>query len=477
MKFLQKTGTFVLMFFTFLFGMSMTPTAYAAPGDSATLFFDDFESASFGKWNTPTSPNWEVNFGSLRGIYGADVEGNTDSNDALQKSVSTLGYENIEISYRFKADNLENDDAVRIQYSTNGGAAWTTVYSIADGEDDHVDGTPTGLYHKFHTLPGNAANNPNFVLRFDPDLVGGPDEAWIDDVMLTGKEVRGTAPAPSPTPVSPAPTPVPPTTTASETSYVACNDGRDNDTDGMTDVFDLDCLDYRQTLSVVTQVAGGTLSPSDFPFSVSMGTLTLANALPGSLAGIEITNPQTGTWRILPQTQPGYTATFGGDCNTSGMLAMGFNIYARCTVTHTFTVGVTTTPTPPPTSPLGAESEYLTCSDATDNDGDGLVDVYDLDCINFRQTAEIITRVRGGTATSSQALMQVRFHGTTTSGVFLGSAGVVEVTNPTTGTWQLLLSVLPGYTPSFSGNCNATGAFSMGFNMRKQCIVTYTFNE
>jgi hypothetical protein len=496
MKILRRTFAVLITLFVFVATMGgIAPIAYAAPGDSATLFFEDFESASFTRWNMPISPNWEVNFGSLRGIYGANVEGDTDGNDALQKSVSTAGYDNIELSYRFKADGLDNDavnfDEVRVEYSPNGGATWATVYSIADGEDDHVDGTPTGLYHKFHMLPANAANNPNFVLRFDPDFLGGHDEVWIDDVMLIGKEVDGTpsplpaptpapSPAPTPTPVpSPestpvaTPTPMPETLPKGETSFAACNDGVDNDGDGMTDVFDLDCLDYRQTLNIVTQVSGGTLASSDFPLSIFHGSTLHENTLPGSAVGVEHTNPQSGTWRIAPKEQPGYATAFSGNCDTAGTLPMGFNIYARCTVTHTF---ADETLSPSSTPELGLESEYLTCSDGINNDGDGLVDVFDLDCLIFRQTAEIVTHVVGGTAAPSDALMQVRFNETATSGMFTGSADIVEVTNPTAGTWQLFPTSLPNYTSSFSGDCDATGAFSMGFNTRKQCIVTYAVN-
>jgi len=477
------------MLFAFAITMgAITPVAYAAPGDTATLFFDDFESASFMHWDGPISPNWEVNFGSLAGIYGADVEGNTDGNDAIQRSISTAGYEDIRLSYRFKADNLDNDainyDEVRVEYSPDGGRTWVTVYSIADGEDDHVDGTQTGLYHKFHLLPANAVNNPNFRLRFNPILVGTPDEVWIDDVRITGREMSGAPtppPAPSPVP-SPAPTPSPapslsPSTppsggaAASESSYAACNDTVDNDRDGMTDVFDLNCLIFRQTLHVTTRAVGGTLTPPDFSSQIFFGNTPLSGSMTGSATGVELTNPNSGIWRIVAGTQPGYTPQFSGDCDTAGTLSMGFNIYARCTITQTFGGGGT----PPPPS-LSDESGYRACGDGMDNDGDGMTDVYDLNCLNYRQTAEIVTRVTGGTALPSDARMQIWFSDTTASSEIVGSAAVIEVTNPTSGNWRLTPSPLQNYTTSFSGACDSSGNFSMGFNVRKQCVVTYTFN-
>lgn len=239
----------------------------------------------------------------------------------------------------------------------------------------------------------------------------------------------------------------------------------------MTDVFDLDCLIYRQTLNITTRVLGGTLSPSDFLSSVFQESTLLSGDRAGSASGIEVTNPRSGVWRIAASSQPGYTPMFSGDCDASGMLPMGFNIYARCTITQTF--AESTVPTPP--SP-GSETGYLMCGDAIDNDGDGMTDVFDLDCLDFRQTAEIITRISGGTAVPSDAMMRVRFSNSAQSDMLAGSANIVEVTNPTTGTWRLVPTALQNYTPSLSGDCNASGDFSMGFNMRKQCVVIYTFN-
>jgi hypothetical protein len=322
----------------FLFGAlllglcSFVPSAFAAPGDTATLFVDDFETANFSKWEQPISPNWEVNFGSITGVYGADVEGNTDGNDAIRRSLSTVGYDNLVLSYRFKADNLDRDavnfDEVRVQYSTNGGATWATIYSIADGEDDHIDSTETGLYHKFHALPAAASNNANFAIRFDPDLVGGPDEVWIDDVMVTGREIGSTIP-PSPPP----PPPTPPTPGGTETSYLACNDGIDNDQDGTTDVFDLGCLDFRQTVKIVTKVAGGSTKAGGFSMSVRLNETTETAQVAGSASGFEVTSPITNTWQVLTVPHEGYVPFFAGDCSTEGSFAMEFNMYKTCTVT------------------------------------------------------------------------------------------------------------------------------------------------
>ncbi len=465
--------------------LTIIPFAHAGVGDRSALFFDDFEQASFAKWETPTSPNWEVNFGSLAGTYGADVEGNTDGNDAIRRSVSTLGHNNIEISYRFKADNLENNsinnDAVRVQYSLDGGRNWVTIYSIADGEDDHIDGTNLGLYHKFHSLPEGAANNANFVIRFDPQLIGGPDEVWIDDVMISGVEMPVASTPPTPpvtqpvTPPAPVPAPAPaplPTQNVTEQTYAVCNDTIDNDRDGTTDVFDIGCLDFRQTLGVVTRVVGGTLTPPDFDFDVTLGTQIFASGLRGSITGTQITRPESGNWKVVAHQKPGYTHTLSGDCDVSGFLTMGFNMYKTCTITHTFSSG-SQTPVPPTTLPL-KETSYSECNDRVDNDNDGATDVFDIGCLNFRQTLKIVTEVRGGGLAPSDFSVRVRFNPSNESMVLTGKTLGEEVTSPITSTWQILPIEKVGYMATFGGDCSASGSVGMGFNFYKTCTVTWS---
>ena len=444
--------------------------AFAAP--STVLFSDDFEAGNFAKWNSPISPQWEVNFGSITGIYGADVEGNAGpAADALTKSVSTAGYENIRIEYRFKADSLDDDghaDQVRVEYTTNGGATWNLIYAIKDGDDDHIADTDIGLHHNTHLLPADAANKSGFGIRFAPDLLGGPDEVWVDDVLLTG-EAMGSGGTPPPPP--------PPTQTSEETTYTQCGDGVDNDGDGLIDVYDLGCLNFRQTVTVVTQVNGGVMVPAGFLMNVRFGSESSRSNIPGSASGVDVTNPFTGVWDIDIVPVAGYTTTFSGDCDAVGMFAMGFNIHKDCVITHTFgSVGAPPPPPPPPTpTPVGEESSYAQCDDGIDNDGDGLTDVFDLGCLIFRQTATVVTEVRGGPVGAPDFLINVRFADGTTRDNISGNASGVDITNPTTGIWDIDVVPRAGYVSTFGGDCDASGAFAVSFNTHKDCRVIHTF--
>lgn len=376
--------------------LAFSTVASAAP--ATTLFTSGFESGDFSDWDTPVSSNWEVNFGSITGFFGADAEGNTDGDDWLRKSISTAGFNTVALQYSFKAEGLDTEghvDRIEVQYTTDG-VTWNTVYVIADGEDDHIPDTDIGIYQKSHVFPEAASNNPDFAFQFNAYLVDGPDEVWIDDVSLTGEAID-----------APEETTETATTTepiAEESSYEHCNDGNDNDENGFTDLFDLGCLEFRQTVTITTQVSGGSATAADFLVSVLFGTTTLSANLPGSTTGIEVTSPHEGSWQILQATVANYSSIFSGDCDLNGFVDMAFNVNKNCTIANTFgttpaTTTATTTPPdveedgvsdtdesePLPPQPASPENSVEVsggptgarppaCADGSDNDGDGFAD-------------------------------------------------------------------------------------------------------
>lgn len=362
--------------------LPFSTVAIAAP--ATTLFNDGFESGDFSGWDSPVSSNWEVNFGSISGIFGADVEGDTDGDDWLVRSISTEGYENLVLAYSFKADDLDtvgHADNVAVEYTANG-TSWTEVYAIKDGEDDHIPGTEVGIYHKSHPLPSDAANNPNFAFRFNANLIGGPDEVWIDDVSLSGEAIgaedTGTTTATSTPPL-----------VEEESLFEHCDDGIDNDGDGFTDVFDLGCLEFRQTATVFTEVSGGLATSSDFLMDLLFGTTTLSSSIQGGASGVDLTSPFSGTWRVVQHPADGYTALFSEDCDVNGFITMTFNVHKNCRIMNTFSAttsaetGTTTDTTPPAdTDSDGIADESDNCPfaanpDQADTDQDGEGDVCD----------------------------------------------------------------------------------------------------
>ncbi len=170
--------------------------------DSTGFFSDGFESGNFVNWTSVDSPHWAITNDKHTGSKGATIKGDTgDNDDLLLKNQSTVGYQNISLSFWYKIKHdLESGDHVRVEYSTDGGSNWV---QLADYSDlDSGDWTQA-----LFPLPSSINDNINFEFRFRAHLNSDNDEYRLDDVNLSG-DALSPSPSPSPSPsLSPTPTP------------------------------------------------------------------------------------------------------------------------------------------------------------------------------------------------------------------------------------------------------------------------------
>lgn len=167
------------------------PGAFALQAD-ATVFcsgavfssrFDRTQGQSeFQNW-TSSNGNW-FNSSSSDDAY---VQGDTNGSDYLTKAVSTVGKENLVLTFTYKADDLESGDVVDLQWTTNG-STWTTVSQnpyppITNGDESNNWKTATV------NLPAGASDASGFQFRFKAVLSGNSDKVWIDDVCLKGTDI------------------------------------------------------------------------------------------------------------------------------------------------------------------------------------------------------------------------------------------------------------------------------------------------
>ncbi len=95
--------------------------------------------------------------------------------------------------------------------------------------------------------------------------------------------------------------------------------------------------DIQPTLTVVKVVNnsnGGTLNVSDFPLFVDTTAVTSGQA----------NGFNAGTYTVSETNQTNYTASFSGDCNSSGSVTLAAGENKTCTITNTFNA-------PPPPNP------------------------------------------------------------------------------------------------------------------------------
>ena len=311
----KKFLAFVLMFAMNLsvggLGVFLLPSATSAAVVSTTIFSSGFESSPiFSDW-TSSDTKWTNTTSEHQGAHAAKVNGQTGANnDALTKFASTTGYKDITFSYWYRADDLESrtctnnnncsghDDVVLAQYTLDG-TNWVTLDIISKIGSD-------GQYHeKIDTLPSATADNANFGLRFSANLDAGNDTVRIDDVLLTG--------------------------TLLENTLARCTDNIDNDGNGLTDLEDPSCAQFRPTLVVVKHVVGGTQKAENFVLQINGG-----NSFPGNEGGTTFTyNTSLMQYAVTESAAGDYNTTVSPSC--SGTLVAGQST-TTCTVTNSYDV-------------------------------------------------------------------------------------------------------------------------------------------
>ncbi len=161
----------------------LTPlTARAA----TSVFTDGFESVpELSDWTHVDTPYWDVINSAPNAHAGskrAQVTGTTTTESILLKATSTVGYQNLVLSYWYKSVSLEDGDDLYVEYTTDG-STWNNLFTISDGSES------TDWQEKTHNLPASTDNNTDFAFRFRSSLENGSDEVNFDDVSLVGDAV------------------------------------------------------------------------------------------------------------------------------------------------------------------------------------------------------------------------------------------------------------------------------------------------
>jgi hypothetical protein len=149
--------------------------------NSNIIFSDDFSSRNFSRWDSYDSWYIEPNQNN-RQNYWAEIKG-TVTDSSLTKTIPTVGYRNIVLQYKYKAQHLNNNDHIRVEWFD--GTQWVYLADISQNANQWVQ--------KIHQLPEGANDNPNFKFRFRAILTANNDTFSLDDVLLTGESIPPSA--------------------------------------------------------------------------------------------------------------------------------------------------------------------------------------------------------------------------------------------------------------------------------------------
>lgn len=145
------------------------------------LFFDGFESGLFetNGWITygqNVRNNWEVSTDlPYEGTYHAQIKYTGSGNLAyVETSIDTTGYGNIKFSYYRQMLGLDSVDDFSAEWFD--GSSWQYA--------EHIRGNDASYVFKEFSLPSEAANNPEFKIRFMCEANAFTEGCRVDNVKI-----------------------------------------------------------------------------------------------------------------------------------------------------------------------------------------------------------------------------------------------------------------------------------------------------
>ncbi|WP_440873666.1 carbohydrate binding domain-containing protein [Thalassotalea sp. PLHSN55] len=146
---------------------------------SSNLFSDDFENGSLvtGGWTNAGSGVTEIALAaSYNSTYGARVKNGA----ILTKTLSTLGYDNVSISYDRNTLNFAGSENLTVQWSVDG-SNWTTLEVTQS----------SSWANKQFNLPSAANNQTQLTIQFATNGNRNAEKAFIDNVIVSAEVAEG----------------------------------------------------------------------------------------------------------------------------------------------------------------------------------------------------------------------------------------------------------------------------------------------
>lgn len=163
---------------------------------SSQIYFTNFNSGYSG-WTASgnvfsvASPSLQPNSVRLRGTA------------SITRTVSTVGYSNISVTWNMAASSLENPDHCYVEINT--GSGWTAIGTLNNGQDT------SAFYNGTSNNIAGADQNANFQVRYRGNGATTGDYCYAEDITVSGTSgsVPTNTPTPTSTPQGPTPTPPP----------------------------------------------------------------------------------------------------------------------------------------------------------------------------------------------------------------------------------------------------------------------------
>ena len=180
---------------TLLIVSLLLPSQSAVQAQAITIYTTNFNSGYSG-WTSS---------GNVSGVATPSIVPNSvriRGTASITRTISTVGYTNISVTWNMAASSLENADHCYLEINT--GSGWTAIGTLNNGQDNSTffSGTTNNI--------AGANQNANFQVRYRGNGATTGDYCYAEDITITG--TSGTTPTNTPTPTATpqGPTPTPP---------------------------------------------------------------------------------------------------------------------------------------------------------------------------------------------------------------------------------------------------------------------------
>lgn len=175
----------------------LLPIHSAVHAQSATIYTTNFNSGYSG---------WTAT-GNVSSVASPSIQPNSvrmnGSGASITKTISTVGYTDISITWNMAASSLENNEYCYVEYNT--GSGWVVIGTVANGQDNST------FYNGTTSSISGANNNANFQVRYRIQTANSSgDYCYAEDITVSGSSGASPTNTPPPTATPAGPTPTPP---------------------------------------------------------------------------------------------------------------------------------------------------------------------------------------------------------------------------------------------------------------------------
>ena len=159
------------------------------PGVVETLIASYYFPTSLDSWVPSSTTNclWQNNATyAFEGSGCMLIQSNTTK--AVSPTYNLTGYKQVEVKFYFNTISFENNESIKLEYSSNNGSTYTTIatFAAANTANGTKFKTNTGFYCATITMNSSAFNS-TAKFRFQESASDATDKIYIDQVTVKGR--------------------------------------------------------------------------------------------------------------------------------------------------------------------------------------------------------------------------------------------------------------------------------------------------